>query len=213
MDDLKEKRLSYTRVSEIIGKQTERQMRSIPIDRLINASEKGTIIHGYCTSHLRNLFIPQYEEEYQSYINEFIRWCNENVSKVIFSEKRLYDDKNQITGQPDALVVLTKSKQTALVDIKTSANPSISWPVQLASYKDLCEINGYRVDLVLNLHLKKIKNSKLSMRNKKDVVHVPSIIKAIEIPHEDLTPYQEIFASALKCYRYFEAKELNDAIL
>lgn len=213
MDDLEIKRLSYVRVSEVIGKQTERQMRSIPIEALANASLRGTAIHQYCTAHLKNLFIPQYEAEYENYLEEFIRWCDENVEHLLFSEIRLYDDELKISGQFDAIVRLKGSKKTALIDIKTSATSSLSWPVQLAAYKHLCELNGYNVDYVFNLHLKKIKPARFEMIKEQKVMVFPPIVKAIKIEHEDLTPYWEIFTSALKCYNYFENKEVNHDIL
>lgn len=212
IDDLKEKRISYVRVSDVIGKQTERQMRNIPIEKLLHACEKGNTIHDYCEAHLRNLFIPHYEPEYQPYINEFIRWCDENVSELIFSEVRLYDDERKFTGRFDAIVKLRSSNETALIDIKTSANSSVSWPVQLAAYKHLCEINNIHIDRVFNVHLKKIKSEKLQLRNNNMVVHVTPLVKAKEIEKKDLTPYWEIFSSCLKCYRYFEGKESDDFI-
>ncbi len=91
-----------------------------------------------------------------------------------------------------------------MIDIKTSANASKSWPVQLAAYKHLCEINGYEVETVYNIHLKKTKSA--TFDEDKNIL-IPSKVKAVEIPYEDLTKYWEIFASALSCYDYFDRKE------
>lgn len=194
MTDLETLRSTYPRVSDIIGKQTERQMKMIPIDNLINASIRGTKVHSYCEAHLKGLWIPQIEEEYKSYVETFMAWADENIEKTLYNNIRLYDDKEKFSGEFDAIVVLKNSKKTALIDIKTSANPSISWPVQLAAYKHLCNLNGYTFETVFNIHLKRTKDK----------------VKVIEIEHEDLTKYWGIFSSSLSCFNYFERKVDND---
>lgn len=212
MDQLEQMRLLYPRVSEIIGKQTERQMRAIPIETLANACLRGTIVHGYCTSHLKSLF-AEYEEEYIPYINAFIEWCDEFVDYLIYSEVRLYDDEKKFTGKFDAIVKLKNSTKTALIDIKTSATSSLSWPIQLAAYKHLCKLNGYNPDYVWNIHLKKTKPAKYDIINEEKVMISPAVIKAKKIEKEDLDPYWNIFASAWTCYNYFEKKEVESVEL
>lgn len=194
LDDLDVIRSKYPRVSEIIGKQTERQMKLIPIENLVNASIRGTKVHSYCEAYLKGLWIPEIEEEYEPYVEAFMKWADENIEKTLYNNIRLYDDKDQFTGEFDAIVVLKNSKKTALIDIKTSANPSISWPVQLAAYKHLCCLNGYAFETVFNIHLKKTKDK----------------VKVNEIEHENLTKYWEIFASSLSCFNYFERGMDND---
>ena len=103
------------------------------------------------------------------------------------------------SGEFDLIVKLKDSKRIAMIDIKTSANKSKSWPIQLAAYKHLCVFNDYPSDLYFNLHLK---------RSKKEGEETYSI-KPKLVPYEDLNPYWEIFSSALTCYDYFHRKELK----
>ncbi len=194
-EDLNEIRLTYPRVSDIIGKQTREEMQSIPLDVLANAALRGTRIHEYASSHLQGLWIPEIETEYQPYTESFKIWADENIDRVLVMDKRLYDDVQCFSGQFDMIVILKSSKKTALIDLKTSHSVSKSWPIQLAAYKHLCEINGHHIDSVYNLHLKK---SSLN-------------IKSVRIPYteKDITSAWEIFSSALRCYKYFT---LNEAL-
>jgi hypothetical protein len=204
VEELESARLLYPRVSDIIGKQTDREMRSIPIDTLVNACVRGTKVHAYCTTYLRGLYLPDIEPEYQPYVDAFIEWADDNIHQTLFSSVRLYDDSRCFSGEYDCIVVLKDSKQIALIDIKTSANASKSWPIQLAAYKHLCDINGYDVETVFNLHLKKTKCAQVDSEKK---LITPAVVKAKQIPYQNLMPYWEIFTNALNCYDYFDRKE------
>lgn len=202
--NLDELRLNYPRVSAIIGKQTEREMRAIPIETLSNAAIRGTKIHAYCSAYLKGLWIPEVEQEYLPYLNAFIGWADENVEKTLHQNKRLYDDKLRFSGEFDCIVLLKDSKKTVMIDIKTSANASKSWPVQLAAYQHLCTLNGYEVETVYNIHLKK---TKAAIFDEGSMMLTPPQVKTVEIQYENLTKYWEIFSSALSCFDFFDRKE------
>ncbi len=200
---ISESRLLYPRVSEIIGKQNIEEMRSIPVDILANACIRGTKVHDYCTAHAKKLWIPDIEEEYKPYVNAFIKWYDENVSELLYANQRLYDDQLFFTGEYDMIVILNNSGKVAMIDLKTSANASRSWPIQIAAYKRLCELNEIHADMYMNLHLKKNYTSK---QKDPDTLTAAIKVSAVPIFHVDLKPSWEIFSSALKCYDYFVRK-------
>lgn len=200
-------RLTYVRVSDVIGKQTQEEMRAIPIDTLANACIRGTKVHDYCTTYVKGLWLPDMEMEYTPYVDAFIKWYEEHVFQLLYTNTRLYDDTARFTGEFDMIVVLKESKEIAMLDLKTSANVSRSWPIQLAAYKHLCELNGYQPDAYLNIHLKKTKAAVFDTLEEEKTMVSPPIVKAVEIRHENLTPYWGIFSSALKCYDFFNRKE------
>lgn len=203
-------RKSYPRVSEIIGKQTIREMEKIPPDVLEEACVRGTAIHEYCEAFSRGLWLPEIEEEYKPYVDAFISWANENVNQTLFNTTRLYDDVNRFTGEFDLIVELKGSKKIALLDIKTSAKVSRTWALQLAAYKHLCQQNGYNVECVMNIHLKKNKAAIYAFNQQGEKTMLsPPIVQAIAIDHPDLTKPWEIFSSCLRCYDYFDRKEDN----
>jgi len=98
MNDLNFERALYPTVTQIIGKQTEREMKSIPIETLANASIRGTKIHGYCTAYLQGLWLSEIEEEYQPYVDAFIKWADENIYQTQLTATRLYDDSLKFSG-------------------------------------------------------------------------------------------------------------------
>jgi hypothetical protein len=208
MNKLEAQRLHYPRISDIIGKQTEKEMRHIPIEYLVTASIRGTKVHDYCTAYLRQLWLPEIEEEYIPYVNAFIEWSKDNIYQTLYNNVRLYDDVKRFTGEFDLICILNPNKDrpircTALIDIKTSAKACKDWPVKMAAYKHLCEINGIEVDMIYNMHLKKQPNKK---QEEKVSVSLP-VVYATAIEHKNLTPYWEIFTSALACYDFFDRKE------
>lgn len=203
------KRSTYPRVSDIIAKQTIEEMQKIPSDVLENACYRGTKVHEYCGAYLKGLWLPEIEEEYKPYVDAFIKWADENVSQTLFNSTRLYDDINRFTGEFDMIVELKGSKKVALVDIKTSANVSKTWAIQLAAYRHLCQLNGYNLESFFNIHLKKTKVANNTFTHGEMKMSNQFIVKASVIEHADLNPAWEIFSSALKCYDYFDRKEVE----
>lgn len=206
MNTEKEK-FCYPRVSDIISKQNSDEFRNVNLEVLGNACLRGEKVHEYCTSYLVGAWISEIEEDYQPYVDAFRVWVDQNVDECLFSTVRLYDHEKLFTGEFDLIVKLKDSKRVAMIDIKTSSAVSKSWPIQLAAYKHLCELNDYPSDLYFNLHLKKTKGPEF---NEKTFMMDPATVKCKQIPYEDLTVYWEIFASALRCYDYFTRKEKKD---
>jgi len=209
MDDLEQKRALYPRVSEIIGKQNG-ELRGISLEVLANAALRGERIHRYCTAWGRNLWIDEIEPEYQPYYDAFVAWATENVEEVLHSSVRLYDDELRFTGEFDMIVKMKISKEIVLLDIKTSATSSKAWPLQLAAYAHLCQQNGYHFESIMNVHLKKTKPAVFDEREGKKVLVSSPQVRCCTIDHGDFIPYWEIFASALKCYDYFDRKEVKN---
>jgi CRISPR/Cas system-associated exonuclease Cas4 (RecB family) len=204
---LDEARKNYPRVSEIINKQTIEERLTIPMEALLKAGERGTRVHEYCTSYLLGLWTPQVDEECVPYVKAFIKWGEDNIKSTLHTSTRLYDDERKFTGEFDLIAELD-DKQIALIDIKTSSNTSKSWAIQLAAYKHLCELSGYKIDVVYNVHLKKTKAAVYeTLSDQEKILVEPAIVKAILLPHHDLTQHWEIFNSALNCYDYFHRKE------
>jgi hypothetical protein len=207
MDELDIKRTKYPRVSEIIGKQNEAELKSIPLENLVNASIRGTEIHKLCTMFVENAWIDEISPEHKPYLDSFKQWYENNATKRVVSSQRLYDDKKKFTGEVDMILDLKNGKR-CLLDIKTSSTRSKTWPVQLAAYEHLCSINDFRVDIVLNLHLKAHPAAKFEKNEKGEKVLIsPPSVKSSVCVYENLNEFWGIFASALQCYDYFNRKE------
>ena len=208
MSDLSYQRALYPRVSNIIGKQNADELRSVPIETLANACIRGQKVHDYCTAWVKNLWIPDVEPEYQPYFEAFTKWAESNIVECYHSAVRLYDDTMRFTGEFDMIVKL-KNNETALLDIKTSAAKSKAWPLQLSAYAHLCNLNNYHFDVIYNIHLKKTQAALFEERQGEKVQVSPPVVKTVEMKYEDLSPYWEIFTSALRCYDYFDRKEVR----
>ena len=208
MTDLQEKRSLYPRVSNIISKQND-GFRNIPLETLANACLRGEKVHNYCSAWVRGLWVDDIEPEYKPYFDAFVEWAKSNVSDLIYPSTRLYDDEKMFTGEFDMIVKLKESNKIVLMDIKTSHTTSKTWPIQLSAYNHLCKINGYYIDTIMNLHLKKTHAALYQEKEGEKVLISPPQVQAIEIMHEDVAPYWGIFSSALACYDYFDRREVN----
>jgi hypothetical protein len=186
MNNIDIARANYPRVSQIISKQNDHELRSIPVNALVNASLRGTAIHGFCSRYLQNIFpnIIEGEEDYQPYCDRFMKWVDENIEKVISLDTRLYCDSMKFSGQYDAIVKLKNIEGHVLIDFKTSFKPSASWPVQLGAYSLLCTANTIPISHFYILHLSAVKEPQL-------------------IPYPNIYKYRNIFSYALWCYEYF----------
>lgn len=204
--DIEMKRALYPRVTEIIGKQNAEEIRKIPLEALANASIRGTKVHEYCTAWAKNLWIDDIEEEYKPYFDAFVEWAEESIEEYLYTSTRLYDDVLRFSGEFDMIVRL-KNGKTALLDIKTSSSRSKAWPLQLAAYDHLCRLNNYTFDEIYNIHLSRVSPSIYEEIEGKKVLVSSLKIKVKELLYEDIKAYWEIFASALKCYDYFDRKE------
>jgi len=208
MDSLEAKRFFYPRVSEIISKQNQNELRSIPIETLVNASIRGKAVHSYCTTYMRKLFMPEIEPAYLPYVDAFIYWFDRNVVKVLDTSRRFYDDTLKFSGEFDAVVILKDSDLPTLIDIKATAAKSKTWPLQLAAYRHLCQLNNFTVHRAMNIHLKvKTPGQYDEKEGQKVLVSAPVVIPK-EVPCDDLTGAWNIFSSALACYDYFDRKEV-----
>lgn len=207
MNELEVLRSTYPRVSEIISKQNDAELRSVSLEVLANACIRGNKVHQYCTAYVKSLWISDIEEEYQPYVNAFKEWADANISDVIFNNVRLYDDVKRFSGEFDLIAIL-KSNRVALIDIKTSSTKSKAWPIQLSAYTHLCQLNAYHIDFAFNLHLKKTKAAKFEEKEgEKVMISPPQVKTVIENEYEDFNVHWDIFSSALKCYDYFDRKE------
>lgn len=207
MNNLEELRLTYPRVSDIISKQNAAEFKSIPIQTLANACIRGTKVHDYCTAWVKGLWVDGIEPEYQPYFDAFVHWYKTEVEDVIQMPTRLYDDEKRFTGEFDMIVKMKGKKGLALIDIKTSCNKSKTWPVQLAAYAHLCDVNEIAFDYIVNVHLKKTQSATCDYIEGEKVEISPLLVKPMTIEYGDIIPYWQIFHSALQCYDYFERKE------
>lgn len=173
------------RVSDILSPYSSIGLATVPKDILKHAATRGTIIHTYATAYARGDFVPTIDEEYEPYFNSFVKWYDENVERLIFSETRLYHKGLQYCGQPDLIVNLKGSKDNILIDIKTSANIYQTHPVQLAAYMDLLNVNGLHCTRGIILKL-----------NKQGKI-------AKDYDYDDCNPYYRIFLYSLELYNHF----------
>lgn len=209
MQELDIKRSFYPRVTEIIEKQNSSEFKSIPIETLANACIRGQKVHEYCTAWIKNLWIDDIEEEYRPYVDAFIEWADENIEECLHAGIRLYDDTLCFSGEFDMIVKLKRNSEIALIDIKTSATKSKTWPLQLAAYSHLCKLNGYDFGSIYNIHLAKVNPAMYEEKEGKKVLVSSPKVKVKELPYGDISSYWEIFSSALKCYDYFDRKEVK----
>lgn len=176
--------LKLPRVTEIL--HCFAQYRGVPRDVLENAAARGTKVHGLCACVAQDLWVPPMIDELKPYVESFTRWHDSNVKRLYMVEKRMQDSNLSYTGQIDFVFRLNDDK-CWLVDLKTCLKPMKTHPVQMAAYVKLLKDNDVNVD-----------GAKL--------VYVPKTGKdATEIMFslDDLRVYYDVFASALKCYQYF----------
>jgi len=178
-------RKDYPRISEICSLYTDLKLDAVDETILANAQARGTDVHSYCTAYAKKLWDLDPEEHLKGYVDSFKLWYDENVEELISSETRLYDDELHFSGKYDMIVRLKGEDRLTLVDLKTSASYQRDWPVKLAAYLHLLNLNKLNVFNAISLRLKK--------DGKKPCVK----------QFGDCNVYFKIFLSVLNAYDYF----------
>jgi len=149
-------------------------------------------VHAICAALAKGAFVPEgmIGEELLGYVQSFQKWAEIQVKSFLVIEKRYSDDDKGYTGQLD-FVILAKDDKLYLADLKTSARPQKTYPVQMAAYEYLIEKNKIQVEGAMLVYLDK----------EGDFPDIHLI--------DDLTKEREVFFSALDCYHYFNKGKRN----
>lgn len=176
--------MTIPRVTEVLRCYTGYD--HVPRDILDRAAARGTSVHALCAAIAKGEWIPDsmIKDELKGYVESFRKWADKNVMSYILIERRFVHDILGYSGQLDFLIENNKG-EVWLVDLKTSANPQDTYPVQMAAYAELLYVHGRPVKGAILVYLNKDGNEP----------------KAPEM--EDLEKEKHVFKSALVCWKYF----------
>lgn len=121
-------------------------------DVVAYAGARGTKVHRICEAIISGLGEIGVEDETWGYVESFKKWWQLGLP-VVEMEKRFWDDNLQLTGQLD--LIIDTSDGLAIVDLKTSSNPSKTWAAQGSAYAYLAKQAGYNINKIFFLHLNK----------------------------------------------------------
>jgi hypothetical protein len=183
--------MSVPRVTEILKYYSSYE--KVPHDILERAAARGSSVHALCAGIAHGNWIPEtmINEELKGYVQSFTKWSATQVSKFLVIEKRYTDNELQYSGQVD-FVVLGSDDNLYLIDLKTSARPQKTYPVQMAAYQHLLRVHKVPVKAAILVYLDK--------DGEFPEVHLM----------EDLWEELSVFISALHCYNYFNKGKKND---
>lgn len=140
--------MQYHRVTEVLYPFSGLQyVQKEVIDR---AATRGTYVHSACEGIMRGLGNWESPEGIQGYVDSFMSWWGKG-REIVDIERRFYDDEYMLTGQVDALIKMHDG--IYVVDLKTSANPSKTWPLQGSAYAYLARKAGYEIKGMVFLKL------------------------------------------------------------
>ncbi len=157
-------------------------------DVLEAACLRGSQIHALIACILQDLWVPPIPPECEPFIDSFRLWlpC---IEEVVFVEKRLSDPIHKYRGTPDALVRFRGDKVYTLPDWKSPVIQSLSWEVQVSTYRKLAQIE------YPDLPIERVGALQLSPKGKSAVFR-------------EYTGQKEhrfsIFLNALSVYRFFK---------
>jgi len=100
--------------------------------------KRGSEAHRVVGCKLNNSWAAPINPAWQGYVDTIMRWCEENIEKVVQVETRYQDDLYRFTGKLD-LVALLLDGRLALIDFKTAVAESRTWKLQTGGYKLLYE--------------------------------------------------------------------------
>lgn len=182
--------LDYPRVTEVLKPFTNYD--KVPQKILSNAATRGTSVHATCAGIAKGAWIPEtmIDPEYLGYVKSFKLWMEAQVKDFHIIEKRYSCNNMKYSGQVD-FVIKGNDEKWYLVDLKTSARPQKTYPLQMAAYEKLLQGAGITVSGAMLVYLDKDGE-------------FPDIHLIEEFTHEF-----HVFQCALDCYHYFNKGKLN----
>lgn len=179
---------SFPRVTEILKPFTG--IEFVPKDILASSAERGTKVHAICAGIAKGVWVPSssIDESLVGYVKSFERWADAQVKEFEVIETRYEHTLLEYTGQVDFIVTLGDGL-LYLVDIKTSAKPRKTYPIQMAAYEMLLEYHN--IDVVASMLV---------------YLNADGYFPKVDI-YDDLNKEQWVFSSALKCYNYFHPRK------
>lgn len=180
--------MKYPRVTEVLNPFTKYD--TVPKQILDNAAHRGTQVHALCAGIARGFWLPEemIQEQFRGYIESFNKWKQSQVKNFLVIEERYISEELGYTGQID-FVITGSDSEVYLADLKTSAKPQKTYPLQLAAYERL-----------LKRHSISIKGAMLIYLNREG--EFPNIDM-----YHDLTEEKQIFTAALDCWKYFHKRK------
>jgi len=143
-------REDYIRVTTILYPFSG--LRDIDPSVVAHAAERGTKVHKICEAIASGVPPLGIEDEVWGYVESFKKWF-ETADPIVEMEKRFWCDDLQVTGQVD--FILDTPDGLAIIDLKTSSQPSKTWMAQGSAYAYLAKKAGYDIKKVYFVHLNK----------------------------------------------------------
>lgn len=176
------------RVTEILKPFTG--IEFVPKDILASSAARGTKVHAICAGIAKGAWVPHssIDEELLGYVKSFERWADAQVKNFQIIETRYEHEDLGFTGQVD-FVVTGFDEHLYLVDIKTSAKPRKTYPLQLAAYRELLSWHDIYVQGAMLVYLNAAGD-------------FPEI-QLLDHLNEELC----VFRGALTCFKYFHQEK------
>lgn len=174
----------YIRVTDVLKRYSN--LEHIPKDVLEKAADRGTRVHHYCELYSRHFLFEEVDEDCKNYVDSFKRWFDAEVEEIMMIENRINNPLYMLSGKIDLVAKLRSTGKFTIIDIKTPATPSKTWPLQTSAYSWLLD------------HVSKIK-----VVNRGCLV-LPKCAKHAEfIEHKNHSIDRERFTCALNLHYYF----------
>jgi len=185
-----DKLMKAPRVTEILRYFSGFQY--VPKNILEKAAARGSSVHAICAGIAKGAWVPDgmVPQELKGYVDSFRKWADEEVAEFMIIEKRYQDEERNFSGQL-GFVVKSKAGQDWLVDLKTSAAPQKTYPVQMAAYQYLLKNHGVYV-----------KGAQLVYLDREG--DTPKVHRL-----EDMSEETRIFLCALDCWHFFNKGKRN----
>jgi ATP-dependent exoDNAse (exonuclease V) beta subunit len=126
-------------------------LSSIDSSVLENAAARGKLVHDTIEAERQGIGKGQVPEHIQGYMQSYDLWAE--GKKFIPKPKRMYCDMLMITGEIDDIYQV--GDELILVDYKTPARQSKTWPMQATAYKYLCKQYGLDIARIEFVKLEK----------------------------------------------------------
>lgn len=178
-----------------------KKARFAHFDKKNKTAEAGTDLHQELEDYVKAMMKLKPVRKYDSKIQPFINWADENVKKFIASEAHCFDEELWVGGIVDCVAELNDGK-LAIIDFKSSKEAYPTQFLQAAGYAIQVEQNG--------LFSEDGEHSKTLEGKIEVLIVVPFGAEVVEPSVRlDIESYKQGFRSAVVLYRLLGLEKTN----
>jgi len=153
------------------------------------AEAYGTDVHEIIKDYFEKKAQPKHEG-LKKILDTFKAWEQKKKGASFEIGSLMFHKKLNYIGVPD--LIMTLPKKTFLIDIKTRNFSTVRDCIQVSAYKELCRINGIKIDRCMILNLTPFECIEFEIKPLDEITYLQIFKALLDLYKKKIKAFQEI---------------------